>query len=339
MKIAAVTFALIVCVVTTLSLRAAGVTTIQLATIAPDGTSLHKTLQLMGEKWRKASSGAVTLKIFAGGVAGGEAKVVSKMRVGQLQAAMLSVEGLAKIDDSITALEDIPMFFRSLDEVTYVREKMRSTIEKKFRDKGFVLLFWGDAGWVRFFSKDAALRPADIKKMKLWVWAGNAEQEELMKSAGLQPVALETADIYLQLRTGLINALPYIPLGALASQFYGPCPHMLELNWGPLIGATVIKADVWDALPAAMRTELLKGAAEAGQEVTAKARAESDEAVQTMKKKGLIVHPVTPELEAEWRQFSESFYPKIKGKMVPADMFDEVQRLVKDYRASAGAQK
>lgn len=338
MKTIAISLILSLCLLA-LNLKAADVTVIQLATIAPDGTSLHKTLQLMGEKWRKASGGAVTLRIFAGGVAGGEAKVVSKMRVGQLQAAMLSVEGLAKIDPAITALEDIPMFFRSLDEVAYVRDKMRATIEKRFREKGFVLLFWGDAGWVRFFSKDPALRPADIKKMKMWVWAGNAEQEELMKSAGLQPVALETADIYLQLKTGLINALPYIPLGALASQFYGPCPHMLELNWGPLIGATIVKADVWDALPAATRTELLKAAAEAGEEVTRKARAESDEAVRTMRARGLVVHPVTPELEAEWRQFSESFYPRIRGKLVPADMFDEVQRVVKEFRASAGAPK
>jgi TRAP-type C4-dicarboxylate transport system substrate-binding protein len=38
--------------------------------------------------------------------------------------------------------------------VDYVREKMRPAMEKKFLDKGFVVLAWGDAGWVRFFSKE-----------------------------------------------------------------------------------------------------------------------------------------------------------------------------------------
>jgi len=252
---------------------------------------------------------------------------------------MLSVEGLAKIDPSISALEDVPMLFHSLEEVSYVREKLRPAIEKKFRDKGFVLLFWGDAGWVHFFSKDAAIDPADMKKTKLWVWSGNVDQEEIMKSAGLHPVSLETADIYLSLKNGLINALPYLPLGALAGQFYVPCPHMLQLNWGPLVGATVINARTWDAFPAAVRNDLLKAAAEAGNEITAKARAENAEAIEAMKKKGLSVHAVTPEVETQWRQCAEAFYPKIRGGMIPAEMFDQVQSLVKEVRASGGIPK
>ena len=31
-------------------------------------------------------------------------------------------------------------------------------MEKKFLDKGFVVLAWGDAGWVRFFSVIVAVR-------------------------------------------------------------------------------------------------------------------------------------------------------------------------------------
>jgi TRAP-type transport system periplasmic protein len=34
--------------------------------------------------------------------------------------------------------------------------KNAAGMEKKFLDKGFVILAWGDAGWVRFFSKQPA---------------------------------------------------------------------------------------------------------------------------------------------------------------------------------------
>ena len=34
---------------------------------------------------------------------------------------------------------------------------MRPAMEK-FSTKGFVVLAWGDAGWVRFFSKEPAVR-------------------------------------------------------------------------------------------------------------------------------------------------------------------------------------
>jgi hypothetical protein len=30
----------------------------------------------------------------------------------------------------------------------------------------------------------------------------------------------------------------------------------------------------------------------------------------------------------------ESFYPQIRGSLVPADMFDEVRRLLAEYRGS-----
>ena len=55
-----------------------------------------------------------------------------------------------------------------------------------------------------------------------------------------------------------------------------------------------------------------------------------------MRKRGLQVRSVTPEIESEWRQFAEAVYPSIRGKMVPADMFDEVFRILKEYRSSKG---
>ena len=62
-------------------------TQIRLATMVPSGTSYHHSLQALGEKWRKDSNGAIALKIYADGTMGGEAEIVRRMRVGQLQAA------------------------------------------------------------------------------------------------------------------------------------------------------------------------------------------------------------------------------------------------------------
>ena len=56
------------------------------------------------------------------------------------------------------------------------------------------------------------------------------------------------------------------------------------------------------------------------------------EAVAAMEKRGLKVNRLTPSAEAEWRALFEGLYPKIRGGLVPADMFDEVQRLLREYR-------
>src|SRR3989304_8895361 len=59
---------------------------IKMATLAPEGSSWYRVLQTMGEGWKKATNGAVTLRIYPGGVSGDEGAGVRKMRVGQVPA-------------------------------------------------------------------------------------------------------------------------------------------------------------------------------------------------------------------------------------------------------------
>jgi TRAP-type C4-dicarboxylate transport system substrate-binding protein len=308
---------------------------IRLATLAPKGSSYHQILLSMAEKWRQAPGGGATLTIFTDGTMGGEADMVRRMRIGQIQAGMLTVVGLSEIDQSVSALQNMPMMFRSLEEVDYIREQLAPALEKRLINKGFVVLFWGDGGWVRFFSKEPVTYPNDLKRMKLFAWSGDTHQLDIMKAGGYQPIPLETNDILPSLQTGLINAVPSTPFYALAGQFYGPAPHMLELNWAPLVGGAVVTKKLWDTLPDAARSAMLAAAQEAGSQIKAKSRAESDQSVESMKKRGLTVHAVTPEIEAAWRKAAEEVYPRIRGSIVPADMFDEVQRLLQEFRNSA----
>ena len=334
-----VLFAVAVAMLRAVWLQAQAPARIRLATLAPKGSSYYQILQAMGEKWRQAPGGGAALTIFADGSMGGEADMVRRMRVGQIQAAMLTVVGLSEIDPSVSALQNMPMMFRSLDEVEYIRQKLAPSIEKKFLEKGFVVLSWGDSGWVRFFSKEPVIYPADLKRTKLFTWAGDAKQLDIMKAGGYQPVPLETNDILPSLQTGLINAVPSTPFLALAGQFYGTASNMLELNWAPLVGGTVMAKKIWDGLSGELRDVMLKAAAEAGEQIKTKSRAESNQAVETMRKRGLTVHAATSEVEAAWRKAAEEVYPKIRGAIVPAEMFDEVTRLLQEFRKSAASKR
>lgn len=332
---AAFTFALLLTAAT--ALRAAEKTVrINLGTLAPRGSSYHKSLQAMMEKWRQAPGGGVRLVIYPDGVQGGEADMVKLMRVGTLQSGLLTTMGLADIEPGIFGLQSAPMMFHDFAEFEYVNEKLRPMLEKRMLEKGFIVLFWVDAGWIRFFSKEPLTTPDDLKRAKLFVWAGNTAQVDIMKHAGFNPVPLETSDILPSLQTGLINAVPVPPIFALASQMDVRAPHMLKLNWAPLVGACVIAKDTWDKIPAEAKETLLRAATQAGKEIQASSRKESDAAVEAMKKRGLKPKDVTPEMENQWRAEVEKVYPQIRGRIVPADVFDEVQRLVKEYRAAGG---
>ena len=315
---------------------AADTVKIKLATLAPKDSSFHKTLQVMGEKWRQASGGAITLTLYTDGTMGGEGDMVRRMRVGQIQAAMLTAGGLTQIEESVAALQLMPMMFRDFAELDYVREKLRPGLEKKFLDKGFVVLYWGDAGYAHFFSKHPAKLPDDYKKMKMSVWSGDTRSGEVMKAIGINAVPLEQTDVLTGLQTGLIDVTPSVPIIALAGQFYNPAPYMLDVNWVPVVGATVITRKSWDAISAPQQAAFRKAAAEAGEQIKLRSRAESVEAVTAMKGRGLKVQTLSAEQLAEWHKFAEGVYPRIRGNIVPAAMFDEVQRLLKEFRAAAG---
>jgi TRAP-type C4-dicarboxylate transport system substrate-binding protein len=312
--------------------------TIKLATLAPKGTTFHQELLAMGEKWAAAPGGGAKLSVYTDGSLGGERDMVRRMRGGQIQAAMLTITGLSEIDDSVAALQNMPMIFRNTGELEYVREKLRPQLEKKFRDKGFVVLFWGDAGWARFFSKRPGTVPDDFRKMKIFTWAGYTKATDLWKMAGFQPVELEITDILTGLNTGLIDCVTSEPYYSLAGQFYGPTPYMLDLKWAPLVGGTVITQKAFDALPADTQKAMLETSAATGRKLTAESRKQSEDAIRTMQTKhGLKVQSVSPELEAQWRAECEKFYPQIRGSIVPADMYDLVQKLLAEYRAMPAA--
>jgi TRAP-type C4-dicarboxylate transport system substrate-binding protein len=314
-------------------------TRIRLATLLPRGSSQYHTLEQMGQQWRTISGGGINLTIYADGTMGSEEDTVRRMRIGQIQAATLSVGGLSEIDPSVGALQKIPMLYRSLEEVEFVRSRMRLDLERRLEQKGFVVLFWGDVGWVHVFSRQPALRPEEFRKTKVFVGASDQDETTIMKSIGFQVVPLEWSDVLTSLQTGLVDTVPTAPLLALAGQYDLVAKHMLELNYVPLVGATVITKKAWDDVPAGEREALLKVASDAGVQMQARGRAESKEAVEAMKKRGLQVHPLSPELENEWRRFLEASYPKIRGTMVPADVFDEVQGLLAGYRAKGGQAK
>ncbi|MBL8348310.1 MAG: TRAP transporter substrate-binding protein DctP [Rubrivivax sp.] len=307
---------------------------LRIASLVPKSSLYHQQLLEIGEAWRPAQGEGARFVVFTDGSQGGEAEMVRRMRIGQLQGALISVVGLREIEPTIAALQSLPLLFRSWEELDFVREKMRPAMEKRFADRGFVVIGWGDAGWVRFFSREPALRPEDFKRMKFFAWGNEPEQQQIMKSLGYTPVPLETADILPSIQTGMIDVVPSTPYFALASQVFGTAKHMLEINWAPIVGALVVTKKAWDEMSPAAQQALRTAGEKAGTQMRQRARAEVDEATQAMVKRGLTVNRPSAEQMREWNELAERVHPRIRGTMVPPETFDEVFTHVKAYRSA-----
>jgi TRAP-type transport system periplasmic protein len=309
---------------------------IKVATLVPDGSSWHLILKEAAEKWRTASSGRVKVNLYAGGTLGDDPDVVRKMRLGTLNSAVLTAVGVAEIDKSVYAL-GVPMMYASYDEVYYVLEKMRPRLEASMESKGFVVLNWADGGWVHFFSKKPVVTPDDLRAQKLFTWAGDNDAIEILKSARFNPVPLPSTEIATALKTGLVTALGAPPQVAVISQFYNDAKNMTDMKWQLLLGATVIKKDAWEKIPADLRPALAEASREAGTKLQAEVRRTADKDVEEMKKRGLNVVAVDAKTRALWEQTAESMYPRIRGPVVPADAFDEALKYRDEFRKRAGS--
>ena len=58
------------------------------------------------------------------------------------------------------------------------------------------------------------------------------------------------------------------------------------------------------------------------------------ESIEAMRKRGLKVHTLTPDLDTEWDRVVATSYPKVRGTAVPADIYDEVVSELKTFRAA-----
>ena len=212
---------------------------IKMATIAPQGSEWHQVLLEMGAAWEKASRGQVQFRLYPGGVAGDDADVVRKMRLGTLNVALLSSDGLTDIDRSVLALQ-VPLAYANYRELDCTIEQLGPQIEKQIEARGFVLLGWSDAGWAHFFTKEPVRTPDDMKKLKMFVWAGDDRYAELWKKAGFNPVPLPSTEISTALQTGLVNAVTSTVQGVVLLQWYRQVRYMTDLKWAVFLGAIVV---------------------------------------------------------------------------------------------------
>ena len=307
---------------------------IKLGTVAPEGSPWHETLLEVAQKWKELSGGRVTLRIYAGGVAGDEKDMLRKMRIGQLHATALTTITLVDIVPDIEAIS-FPMSVRTDGEFDYIIEKLGPEFEARLAKKGFKVLTWSSAGWAHFFTKEPVITPDDMRKRKLFLWGSDTTYLELVKASGFNPVPLAITDLLPSLQTGLVDAFAAPPAAALSFQWFALAPHMTDLRWQPLPGTTVVSIRQWNRIPADLRPKLEGAARQAGARLQKRVRKLEQEAVAVMKNHGLTVHAVPKEAEEEWRTLvREKGCPVFVGPRFSEEMYNTVRTLLDEYRGS-----
>ena len=302
-----------------------------MATLAPEGTEWHGLLVELGQEWKKATNGDVRLRIYPGGVVGDERDMVRKIRIGQIHGAAITTEGMTEVNQYFTAF-NYPLLFQDYDDVDFVRDQLNDELYNESEKNGFKLLTMVDVGWVYWFSTDPVYTPSDLKRTKIWTWAGDYKAVQLYEENGFQPIPLTTLDILSGLQTGMINSLGLNTMYALAQQIFGIADNMLDMKWGNLTGAIVVDMRVWNKLKPEYQKLMLNISKNIGRRFQDKNRYGSDDAVNVMKKYGLKVNKPSSEQLTEWYDLIEKMDESFRGSFITTDAYDrlmEIKQLMK----------
>jgi TRAP-type C4-dicarboxylate transport system substrate-binding protein len=308
----------------------ASAASLKLATLVPEGSLWDKDLREMGDQWKRKTRGRVSLRIYAGGVAGSESDILRKMRIGQLHAAALTVIGLEQIDPAFAVLS-MPLFYDSFEEYLYVLDALSPKLEKKLQAKGYVLLHWVHGGWVRFFSRAPVHGIEDLRKQKIYVTAGADEMVSMWRENGFRPVPLAQTDIMTGFQTGMIDVLPTTPLAALSLQWFRQASYMQEVGLAPFGGATIVKLRDWNKITAEDREILLADASVAEQRQRQTIPEQDQVAIEEMSERGLVVTPMDE--SPEWDDTATRLVESMRGRLVPQDFYDAAKVLRDEYRS------
>jgi TRAP-type C4-dicarboxylate transport system substrate-binding protein len=317
-----------------LSCLCAQALTLKIATVAPAGSPWAESLHRLSAEWNRISNGRITLKIYAGGIAGEEEDMIRKMRIGQLDGAALTQLGWGLLDPGVLALST-PFLIQEEEELELVMERSRSYFEQRLESEGYRLFAFSKAGWVHFFGREPLIVPEDLMRMKLGVPAGSAEFVDTWRQIGFNAFSLPFGDILVGLQTGMIDAFYAPPLVAATFQWFGPARHMTALPVAPVVGAVIMRSRSLDRIPDELREELLAAFDELAGELNAEMDSLTDEALSAMAQQGLQIHPVPPEAAERWRDIVGESINVVLGRIIPRDSYDLIADMVSRFDTPA----
>ncbi len=326
----AVLFLFLVGILATSNLAAAPLV-LKVGSVAPEASPWGEALTRVALAWKQISGGQVELKIYHGGIAGGESDTIRKMRLGQLQGGVLTSFGLNEISPEFLSLS-MPFVIHNDDELDYVLEKASDTLKAKIAAQKFHVAAFSKVGWIRFFSKKPLRVPADLKTLKLAANPGNQALFDTWQSMGYNQVPVEIPNTLTALNSGRIEALYASPIAVGGFQWFGLAKYMMSLRMAPFLGGVILTQAAWDKIPESLRPQLEDAAKPILVQMDKDIKKMEVDAIATMKTYGMVQIDVTPAEESLWKAEMDAGLSKMIGKSFSKEIYDLMLASLAEFR-------
>lgn len=308
--------------------------TFKMASLLPEGTEWNNSLKRMASDWRSISDGRVKIKIYPGGIAGGESDVIRKMRIGQIDMAVLTAVGITAILPETFAMS-MPFMLETEEELDFIVEEVTPIYNDAFLEKGFVILAWSKSGWVNFFSKDRVIEPPDMMRMKLATSITQPELGEAFGKMGFNTVSVDLPDVLMAFQSGMIDSCYTAPMLAASYQWFGVADNMLDLKVAPVLGGIVISERAWKKVPDKYKQEFIEAAAAMAEDFYTEAVDIEKKAIEVMVNNGLTINNPNTNTRENWLDLMGENYSHLSGDnaLVSTENFNKVYSMLENFRS------
>jgi TRAP-type transport system periplasmic protein len=317
-------------------LRAADMTLIKVATLAPKNSPFLRSFEELDQTIRQVSGGTFGFQMYASGVAGDEVNVVRKMKVGQLDSGMVTSDGLGLMVPEVNVLR-APGVITSYKQLETVTRELLPEFDKIFDEKGYKLISWGEAGEYRYWSREPITQPSDIKKMRPWLWPQSPVMQETWKAIGATPVPLGMPEVYGALAMKMVDLVESTSLAYVALQWHSTGQKYVsqEAN-GMLMGAWVMNKATFEAVPPELREKIVSIARQNSIRESARNRQSDQGSLKRLLDRGYVSQPYSAQGKKAFDAVHADVRKRLINRVYPEALLTRVMTLA-GSQASTGA--
>jgi TRAP-type C4-dicarboxylate transport system substrate-binding protein len=306
---------------------------IDIATVAPQGSTWMNVFDQARQDVEDATDLRVTVNYYPDGVLGDELFVVQQMDAGMVTGASLTIVGLEAIDPHIRVLE-LPMMFADEDEADYVVARMWPYFQQRFEQRGYILGPYATTGFAHLMSEHKIATIADLQSSIVWRWAGSTAFDELLDQMQVgNTLELPATMLSEAISQRTINACYGSPIAALSFQWQATMNYISPIRLSFGLGATVVRKDLWDTIGKQDRATITQIVNKAAKRLRREVQSDNNAAAEQLDKAGMKTAPPTTALTAAFVSAADNAWTLLEGLQFTASELGKVLEHRTKYRS------
>ena len=303
----------------------------KIATISPDGLGWMSKLREGLEQIQVQTEERVIFKIYPGGVQGDDATVLRKMRIRQLNGGVFAAGSLTRFFPDLQVY-NLPLQFRSYNEVDFVRAQIDSYISNGLQNAGIKTFAFTETGFAYLLANESVTSLKDLRKLKAWIPDNDPIAAELIKSFDVSPIPLNITDVLPALQTGMINAVVGPPSVVLALQWHNHLSHLMNLPLVYIYSMLAMDMKAYSRVSAADQETVENILDDVFELVGQDARLDNEKALQALK--GIGITFVEPSNKTEWQEAADLSVKKLmESGEISEEAVNRYLLLLKNFRS------